>query len=70
MKPKQKYVWADITFDEWIRKQQKKIGQSGFKIGTAGVTKKLVNEILEPNEIDLSTSLPKMTLRKKKKNGF
>lgn len=65
MKPQQKYVWSAREFDEWVRNQQKKIRERGFKISTSDVTKKLVNEILLPHEIDLSSQFPRMVLRKK-----
>lgn len=37
--------------------------ESGFKISTAGVTQKLVNEIIIPNDIKLT--FPKLELKKK-----
>lgn len=59
-----KYVWASLAFDTWIKDQQKLLSKAGFKVSTAGVTQKLLNDVLLPNEIKLR--MPKLELIKKR----
>lgn len=59
-----KYVWASLAFDRWIKDQQKLIREAGFKISTAGVTQKLLKDVLLPNDIKLK--MPKLELVKKR----
>lgn len=59
-----KYVWSSLAFDQWIRDQQKLLRKAGYKVSTAGVTQKLVNDILLPNDVKLK--MPKLELIKKR----
>jgi len=65
MSNKDKYLWSSAAFDKWVKDQQKMIRDtSGFKISTAGVTHKLVQDILVPNKIKLK--FPSMQMVKRK----
>lgn len=61
----EKFLWSSIEFESWVKQQQKKFKNAGFKISTAGVTHKLAKEVLEPNQITLQ--FPKMEMKKRKK---
>lgn len=47
-------MWASEVFDEWIKKEIEKLKEEGISsIGTAGVTKLLLNRIIIPNNISM-----------------
>jgi hypothetical protein len=49
-----KYVWTCRTFDEWVKKEIEKHREKGIKIGTAGVTKSLMERVILPNDLSLA----------------
>lgn len=61
----EKYLWSSVKLEEWVKNQQKKMRDAGFKISTAGITHKLATEILIPNKIDLN--FPTIQFKKKRK---
>lgn len=62
-----KYLWATVEFDNWVKNQQKELRESGFKVSTAMVTHKLLNDVLIPNNVKLVNRFPKMQMIKKKR---
>lgn len=60
-----KYMWVSKEFNEWIVNQQKEIKKAGFQISQDGMTRKLLNEVLLPNEIKLSNLFPTIKLKRK-----
>lgn len=62
MTEKRKYVWASEDFDKWVKAQAKQMRANGIQMGTAGVTHKLLNDVIIPQNITLQQ--PKM-MRKK-----
>jgi len=61
----EKYMWSSRDFEEWVKGQQNKLKSNGFNISTAGVTHKLLNEVLVPNKIEIN--YPQMKYQKKKR---
>lgn len=57
----EKYVWTDVEFEKWIKEQQRNWREHGLPISTAGVTRKLLKEVLIPNKIIIK--FPKMEFK-------
>ena len=58
-----KFLWASVEFDKWINKQKELAREKGFKMSTADVTHKLLEDVIIPNEIRII--FPVMKKRKK-----
>lgn len=63
MRSKQKYMWASSDFEEWVKQQQKKAEEVHLKVSTATITKKLLDEVIIPEGIDLG--FPEIRRRRK-----
>ena len=50
---KAKYVWSDISFDEWVKQQKKNAEKVGINTSTTKITKRLMNTVILPNNVNL-----------------
>jgi hypothetical protein len=52
-----KYTWIHVEVDEWLKKQANNLRAVGFSASTAGASKILIDNVLKPNNIDLSKTI-------------
>ena len=60
---KAKYVWSDKGFDDWIKEQVRRAEQNGIRTSSSGVTRLLMNAVIEPNNIKLFDKPKKIKIK-------
>lgn len=56
---RQKYTWSDAEFDNYLKNEAAKLKNLGIPIGTAGVTRILLHNVIRPNNVDLTKVISK-----------
>ena len=61
-----KYMWSSVEFEGWVRRQKNQMEKAGIRTSTAGITHKLLHDVLIPNQVSLNIPTIKMNKRRKK----